>query len=84
MNAKKLKLLRRSMLPGREETGISRGAFLRALTQYTEDKVKKFVLQFPLDEEGNEVEDFEWHTSTKVLDPNCPRGLYKNLKRKLT
>lgn len=83
MNAKKAKLLRKAILPDRAETGMSRGAFLRGLTRYEEKFRKKYVLEFPRDPDtGKEREPFEWITSTKFLDPNSPRGLYKTIKRR--
>lgn len=89
MNAKRAKAIRNAILPGREETGMSRGAFLRTLTQYTESNVRKYVLEYPPEKEEQwdgtiklvEPEPFEYIKSTVRLDENCPRGLYKKFKR---
>ena len=78
MSGKKFKAIRKAYIPGREETGISRGAFIRALTQYDKTNRKGFTYQYT----DPETEDFSWETYTAVLDKNCPKGLYKTVKRR--
>jgi len=81
MNEKRAKRLRKALLPGREDTGMSRGAFMRGVKDYTDTNVKGFVLEFPEVEPGQGRPEFRWTTQTTRLTDDSPRAMYKRFKR---
>ena len=82
MNAKKAKALRRALIPGKEDTGLSRGDFMRGVKQYTDTNVKGFVMELPGAEPGTTAE-FRHSTQTTKLTEDSPRSMYKRFKKEL-
>lgn len=81
MNAKRVKAIRRAIIPGREHTGTSRGRFEKGTTLYAaQENRKKYSLEFPLDKRGGWSDDFIWFTGTVRLEPTCPRAMVKQYK----
>ena len=82
MNAKKAKKLRKALLPGKEDTGMSRGQFMREVKDYANTNVKRFVMEFPGAEPGTTAE-FRHTTQTTQLTKDAPRAMYKRFKKEL-
>lgn len=76
MRGSNAKILRQAVVPGREETGMSRGAFIRMLTQY-ETTIHR-VVRYPKAHGG---EDFEVPYHTTTLKADCPRGMLRKFMR---
>ena len=76
MSHSRAKRIRQAIVPERSETGMSRGEFVRMLTQY-DAKIHK-VVRF---EKAFNGEDFDVPYHTITVKPDCPRGMIRKFSK---
>jgi hypothetical protein len=80
MRGKKAKAIRRALVPGRDKTGMSRGTFVRLLTQYERVVRKRVLVQWPLQVLFGPI-PVDYYTQT--LNKDCPRAKIQDFKKKV-